>query len=100
MGDLGPSLSRSTLPSPLHLRPPHHLHSHSHPHPFTLISTLISTHLRPLRLLREACRSFVRELYVFALSEWAYSQVSRYVARSIADTITLVGRPVTQSVSK
>ena len=57
----------------------------------TLISTLISTHLRPLRLLREACRSFVRELYVFALSEWAYSQVSRYVARSVADTRRLSG---------
>lgn len=94
MGDLGPSLSLSTLPSPLYLRPPHRLHSHSHPHPFTLISTLtlISTHLRPLRLLREACRSFVRELYVFALSEWAYSQVSRYVARSIADTHRLSGQ--------
>ena len=96
MGDLGPSLSLSTLPSTLHLRPPYHLksaHSYSHPHPFTLISTLtlISTHLRPLRLLREACRSFVRELYVFALSEWAYSQVSRYVARLIADTHRLSG---------
>lgn len=27
-------------------------------------------------LLREACASFTRELYVFALSEWAYSQLS------------------------
>ena len=27
-------------------------------------------------LLREACSSFTRELYVFALSEWAYSQLS------------------------
>ena len=54
------------------------LSSHPYPPPTgTLPSTpRPSTFHAPHRLLREACRSFVRELYVFALSEWAYSQVS------------------------
>ena len=92
---LAPSPQLSTSALPITSTPPL-------PLTLTLISTLtlIFTHLCPLRLLREACRSFVRELYVFALSEWAYSQVSRHIARSIAEKITLVGRPVTQSVSK
>ena len=65
-----PPLSTSTLP--IASTP----HSPTPPHPPARPVSLIFCHIRPLRLLREACRSFVRELYVFALSEWAYSQVS------------------------
>ena len=69
---LAPTLPLSTSILPIASTP----HSPTSPHPPAHPFSLIFSPLRSLRLLREACRSFVRELYVFALSEWAYSQVS------------------------